>query len=453
MKNPLEFIAEYFNRFSVFIKLAVIGILALLLLIPSEMIKSTIFERQLLSIEAKEEVGSKWARQQKLTGPILSVPLIYEKEKSGEMIQETKYYHLLPEDLQIQGTIDPELLKRGIYQVAVYRSTLNYSGHFQISAEMDLAHLKSILWDDATISFGLTDLRGIEEEVNLTWNGQQFPVKPGIGSQHLSGPGFGVKLEDQSLQIGDNVPFQLDLKIKGSENLSFVPVGRITQVSIQSNWVSPKFNGNFLPNKRDLGEHGFSAEWKVLELNRNFPQSWTGGSYFPELNSSDFGIDLLVPLDDYQKSMRSAKYALMTIALTFLMFFLVEILGKRKIHPFQYGMVGLALCLFYILLISIAEHSGFDLAFVLSTVAIVAMISLYSIPLFKSTKFTLVLTTLLLVLFGFLFVNLQLQEFALLMGSVGLFLILGATMYLTRNIDWNNLHLINPEKNKNPLGT
>ena len=179
----------------------------------------------------------------------------------------------------------------------------------------------------------------------------------------------------------------------------------------------------------------------MLQLNRNFPQSWIDTGEAEKLQNAAFGVDLILPLDDYQKSMRSAKYAIMTIVLTFLIFFLVEILNGRKIHPFQYTLVGLALSLFYILLISISEHTNFNLAYAISTCAIVGMISLYSMSVFKMPKLSMLLVATLIGIYGFLFVTLQLADYALLMGSIGLTIILAITMYFTRNINWYKLNI------------
>jgi inner membrane protein len=192
-----------------------------------------------------------------------------------------------------------------------------------------------------------------------------------------------------------------------------------------------------------VSENGFEATWKVLELNRNYPKQWTGSNHSTQLSESAFGVDLILPLDDYQKSMRSAKYAVMTIALTFLIFFLVEILNGRKIHPFQYILVGLSLCLFYILLISISEHTNFNIAYLISAVGVVAMIGLYSLSVFKNMRLTFLLLVTLTSIYGFLFITLQLADYALLMGSIGLAIILAVTMYATRNINWYKLSITN----------
>jgi inner membrane protein len=253
--------------------------------------------------------------------------------------------------------------------------------------------------------------------------------------------GVTVDLPGTQDKIGRKVDFEFLLDLRGSQNMSFVPIGNITEVNMQSGWESPSFNGNFLPDTREPNSDGFKANWLILQLNRNFPQSWIETDQSAKMQELAFGVDLILPLDDYQKSMRSAKYGVMTIALTFLVFFLVEILNKRKIHTFQYILVGLALCLFYILLVSISEHTNFNFAFGISAMGIVLMITLYSLSIFKVMKLMFLLMFTLVGIYGFLFITLQLADFALLMGSIGLTLILGATMYFTRKINWYKLNI------------
>jgi inner membrane protein len=273
------------------------------------------------------------------------------------------------------------------------------------------------------------------------WDGSAVAVEPGIQLSNLAHSGITVMLPEDGLLHDKNHAFSFDLKLRGSQNLSFVPLGRTTEVSIQSPWESPSFTGNFLPDWREINQDGFRARWKIFELNRNLPQSWIDTDLSAKMNDSAFGFDLLLPLDDYQKSMRSAKYAGMTIALTFLVFFLVEVLNKRKIHPFQYILVGLALCIFYVLLVSISEHSNFNFAYIISALGTISMISLYSLSVFKKRKLSIVLLVTLFGIYCFLYVTLQLSDYALLMGSFGLMLILGITMYFTRKINWYQLNI------------
>jgi inner membrane protein len=329
--------------------------------------------------------------------------------------------------------------------VVVYKSDLDLAGDFDLKLDIDSTNLKEIQYQNAYLNIGISDLRGIQNKIEFHWGEDNLAVEPGTKISTILRSGINIKLPNLKDQIGDKVNFQFKLDLQGSQNLSFIPLGSSTEVNLQSSWNSPSFNGNFLPDARSVSDSGFSAEWSILQLNRNFPQSWTKGISNETLESAAFGMDLLLPLDDYQKSLRSAKYASMTIALTFLIFFLVEVLNQRKIHPLQYALVGISLILFYTLLVSISEHSNFNLAYGISTLGVVAMISLYSISIFKKAKVVLLLTLILGGIYGFLFVTLQLADYALLMGSIGLSIILGGTMYFTRNIDWYKLNFETPE--------
>ena len=438
--TPIEKVNNWIKK-SVTLKLITITILMLLLLIPASMIKLIISEREQLNNLVIAEVSSKWAGSQQINGPILTIPLIYEYEIDEKVINTTKNWYVLPENLKINGSILPQKLRRGIYEVVVYKSNLLISGDFVLDQQLDNKNLKEIRYEQAFLTIGISDLRGIKNQINLKWDKQNLNVEPGSKLSNLIYSGVTVDLPNIENITDKSIDFEFSLNLQGSQNMSFVPIGSVTEVMINSTWESPSFNGNFLPDSRKLNKDGFTANWKILQLNRNFPQSWIETNQIEKMNASSFGVDLILPLDDYQKSMRSAKYAVMTIALTFLIFFLVEILNKRKIHPFQYALVGLALCLFYILLVSITEHSNFNFAYGISTMAIVSMITLYSLSVFNRPKLIVLLTSTLVGIYGFLFVTLQLADYALLMGSAGLTLILGATMYFTRNINWYNLNL------------
>lgn len=442
--NPFEKINQLIRN-SVSLKLVTITILMLLLLVPAAMVESIIQEREQLNNEVSNEVSSKWADRQQLNGPVLTIPLTYELEEDGKKTAITRYWHLLPQSLTIDGEVLPEKLKRGIYEVVVYQSALEVFGEFLLNGQPDPENLKAIQYDQAFLTIGISDLRGIKNQIDLNWNGQALPVQPGSKLPDLIYSGITIHLPDLSEMSGQKVTFGFSLNLQGSKNLSFVPLGNTTKVTLKSPWPSPSFDGNFLPDERTLGDDGFTASWSVLQLNRNFPQTWIGNDQKKQIEASAFGVDLLLPMDDYQKSYRSARYAVMTIALTFLIFFLVEILHKRKIHPFQYALVGLALCLFYILLVAISEHLDFNTAYGISSVAIVAMISLYALSVFKKLNLSFLLIATLSGIYGFLFVTLQLADYALLMGSAGLTLILAMTMYFTRNINWYHLNRENDQ--------
>jgi inner membrane protein len=413
----------------------------LLLLLPASMIKGIIKERENQNIEAVAEVSDKWAGSQEINGPILTIPITYTTMDGLKEKQVTKNWNILPNDLKIDGTVIPEKLKRGIYEVVVYKSKLKVNGNFDLDQQLDTSGISQIHYDKAFITMGISDLRGIKNQIQFKWNKKTLKIEPGSSLSPIITSGVTVKIPDLNDSIKSVIDFDFSLDLQGSKQLSFLPLGGNTEVHLSSPWEAPSFNGQFLPDNRKVTKDGFEADWKVLELNKNFPQSFIGNGTAQLMKQASFGVDLIVPLDDYQKSFRSVKYAAMTIALTFLIFFLIEILNNQRIHPFQYALVGLALCLFYILLVAISEHSDFNIAYGFSTFGIVAMILLYSLSIFKAKRMTWILISLLILIYGFLFVTLQLTDYALLMGSIGLVIILAATMFFTRKVDWYNLKI------------
>lgn len=346
--------------------------------------------------------------------------------------------------MDISGVIKPERRNRGIYEIVVYNSKLDISGQFTklFLAELDIP-IKDIQIEKAQLTIGINDLRGIEKQINLNWNNNHISFNPGVASNDvvMTGINAGIPINPQDSSVY-NFSFSLDLK--GSQLLYFTPVGKVTDISISSTWQSPSFNGAFLPDIRNVSDSGFVAKWNVLHLNRNYPQVWTGSKH--SIGESAFGIDLLLPVDNYQKSYRSIRYAVLFIGFTFLVFFFIEVLNKVFIHPIQYILVGIALVVFYTLLLAISEYFNFNFAFILSALATLLLIAGYVKAILKSTKLTYLLSGILLVLYTFIFVIIQLQDFALLIGSIGVFLILGLVMYFSRKIDWYNLNM--NEKNE-----
>lgn len=443
--NPLTFFERVNNwlKQSITIRLFTIGILILLLLIPVSMVESLIREREARQAEAIVEVSSKWGEQQTVFGLVLSVPYktyskVYDGEKTDKfkLIESREYAHFLPEELDIKGDISPEIRYRGIYEVIVYNSKINLTGNF---SRPNLDEWKidknNILWDDAFISLGLSDLRSIQENISLKWNDKQYYFNPGIESSDVIGNGISTRVPiNQSDSLKTKIDFSLNLNFNGSSGLNFIPLGKLTKVSINSKWQNPSFIGAFLPDKREINKDGFTANWEVLHLNRSYPQSFRGS--VQGIQESSFGVNLIVPVDEYQKSMRSAKYAVMFITLTFLIFFFVQILNGVKIHPIQYIIVGLALCVFYTLLIALSEHISFKFSYLISSVSIICLITLYAKSIFDNKKLTTLIGLILTALYLFIYSIIQMEDYALLMGSVGLFIVLATIMYLSRKIDW-----------------
>jgi len=228
--------------------------------------------------------------------------------------------------------------------------------------------------------------------------------------------------------------FEMELVLNGSEDLSVEPLGKTSRVTMKSDWPDPGFTGAFLPANRQVTSQGFTADWQVTHLNRNFPQQWIDGKY--STHEAKLGVELLIPVDHYQKSMRSAKYAILFIALNFIIFIFIEIKSKTRIHPFQYTMVAFALLIFYVLLTSIGEQTGFNLAYLVSALAVTSLISWYAYNILKNARTVAWVTLLQTGLYLFLFTILQLQDYALLAGSIGLFIILAMIMKASQKIKW-----------------
>lgn len=430
---------------NIYFKVGTIVIITLLLLIPASMIRSLIHERETTQNEAISEVSSKWAEQQTISGPFISIPYyryvkeISPKDSTEKIVQIKDYIHILPSQLKISGNINPEKRHRGIYEIVVYNSKLDIAGTFN---KFDLAALdiqpKNILFDKAEFVIGINDLRGIEEQVTLSWNKDKVSFNPGVSSNDVVNSGINALLNINP-NDSSNYNFNLSLDLKGSQLLYFTPVGKVTDISLTSEWANPSFNGAFLPDSREVTEKGFTANWNVLHLNRNYPQIWTSSRH--SISQSSFGIDLLLPVDNYQKSYRSIRYAILFIAFTFIVFFFIEVLNKVFIHPIQYILVGVALIVFYTLLLSISEHLNYNLAFIVSALATLLLIAGYVRAILKSAKLALLISGILTVLYTFIFVIIQLQDYALLIGSIGVFIILALVMYFSRKIDWYNLNL------------
>ena len=423
-------------RNSISFKIFSVGFLALLMLIPTGMIQDLIRERQFRSEEAIQEINSKWAKSQFLIGPVISIPYYEEFLNEKNEIKSTKVYaHFLPKKLDYSGKLNSQKRKRGIYESVLYEADLSVNGKFE---NPDFAALKidaeDVLWDEALIAFGITDLRGINDQVSFSLNDTTIEMKPGVPVKNIMQSGISNTFDIRKFQQEGGINFSAKVSVNGSENLQFFPIGETTEINLTSDWPHPSFNGSFLPDSHNITPQGFDANWKILQLNRNFPQQWTGSQY--NISGSSFGLEMMLGVNQYQKNERSAKYGFLIIALTFLIFFFMEVINKRRIHPIQYLLVGFALSIFYTLLLSFSEKMDFGTSYLLSSIAVIGLITVYVHAFIKKIKFTSMLSGVLMLLFGFIFIILQLQDYALMFGSIGLFLILAVVMFTTRKIDW-----------------
>lgn len=416
-------------------KFMVIGVLSLLLLIPASMIRELIRERETRNEEARKEISDSWSDPQTITGPYLSIPteLLEKGGRKDGIFKDT--YQLLPDQLHIEGEVVPIEKKRGIFTAVVYQSTLNLSGTFRLQdAPVTLGSQEKTGEKVIYLCIGLSDLRGIGNGSSIVLNEESFEMMPGIYNSDLTDKGIHVPLPAAAFTGTGSLDFRITLELKGSAELFITPIGKTTEVHLVSTWPDPSFTGNFLPVQKQIRPDGFEASWEVNYLNRNYPQGWYDDAF--NVNTSAFGVHFLVPVDHYQKSERSVKYAFMFIALSFLVFFLTEIIMKIRIHPIQYLLVGFALIVFYTLLVSLSEQIGFNLAYMISTLSITLLVGFYMRSGTASGKVGWISALLLLALYGFLFTTLQLQELSLLMGSIGLFVILAVVMVVSRKINW-----------------
>ncbi|HLP93502.1 MAG TPA: cell envelope integrity protein CreD [Saprospiraceae bacterium] len=424
---------NFFQRNQITMKGALIFLLMLALLIPTSMVESLIVERESRKNEAFQEVSSKWGGQQTIVGPVLVVP--YENTvypTDGDKVRTvTEYAYFLPDDLNISSQVSPEKRYRGIFEVVLYGSKVQLDGVFNpLEVQKLIPENAPIFWDKAVLVLGIPDLRGLDDQVKLNWNDQELVFEPGVPAPDLTNSGIHVPL---SIKPDARHPFRIELELKGSDYLFFTPVGKMTKVKMSAPWKDPSFTGAFLPDEKNITAEGFDATWKVLNLNRNFPQQWVGNQAY-SFQESAFGVSFLLPVDNYQKSTRSVKYAILFIGLTFLTIFFIELGQKKRVHPFQYALIGLALVIFYTLLVSISEHTSFNLAYLIAGTMTVGLASIFARSLFQSGKMALVVGGTMTLLYGFLFVVLQLQDYALLIGSLGLFAILAVVMYVSRRV-------------------
>jgi inner membrane protein len=439
---------ERFNRWiseSISIKLASIGFLVLILLIPASWIEQLMQERQGRAESVMLEVSDKWSGPQTLSGPILVIPFkiqtrIDHGKEGVEIVESTARYFFLPETLDITGEINPEVLHRGIFDAVVYSSQIAVNANFSKPDFKTLGIAESnVQWKDSYMIFSINDLRGISENPVYTVGDKGKSTEPSnnLGVTIGSNPGDQTNgiVAKLGWQSADDFEGKTTVKLglKGSQELKFVPTGKTTEVKLAGPWPDPSFDGVFLPTSRTISKKSFAAGWKILHYNRPFSQQWTGDT---NLAGSEFGVKLLVPVDQYQKSIRTSKYGVLVILLTFIALFLVEITHKIRIHPFQYILIGVALIIYYTLLISISEQVGYNIAYWIATVATVALISFFSRSFLQSKLLVRIFTALLLIFYTFIFVIILQQDFSLLIGSIGLFLIVGALMYFSRKVKW-----------------
>ena len=441
------------NR-NLLIKLGAIGLLIILLMIPILMIDGMVEERQSLRDEVLRDIARSSSHSQTVTGPLLVVPYrktlrewkthaqsgeryLEESERSGRL-------YFLPERFTLGGTVTTELRSRGIYQARLFHSNSRLAGHFEVPANFGIREdVGDYRFGEPFVSVGISDIRGIKNNLVLEQGGRKLVFQPGSATSILgAGVHAPLPLAVADIHQGQRLDFAFDLLLQGTGELNIVPVGRETLVDLSADWPHPSFIGAYLPSEREITGKGFTARWQTSFFATNLEEvlnACSAGEQCRDLHSRYFGVSFVDPVDQYLKSDRALKYALLFILLTFAGFFLFEVLKRLAVHPVQYGLVGLSLAMFYLLLLSLAEHMAFAQAYLLAASACVLLIGFYVSHVLHSwlrgAGFTLALAA----LYGMLYALLSAEDYALLMGSLLVFGLLSVVMVLTRKLDWYGL--------------
>jgi inner membrane protein len=434
-KSALRSIMDWFRE-SITVKLVFIGFLILVLLIPSSLIDDLIRERSGRQDEMIRDIADKWSGSQVIKGPVLIIPYrktikVTEAGKEGtKEVIETLY--ILPENLRVKAALNPETLHRGMFDAVVYNSSIKLSGNF--------AKADQLMLDKAKLTFSISDLKGLKNNPVITAAGQHVTAEPSF---------TGHEVFKNSLQTNINLTattdgaftFDYTLDLKGSQDLHFLHLGKTTDVEVSGNWPSPSFDGRYLPDSRHIDAQGFAAKWRMLYYNRPFPQQWVNDNDLlddeKKQEDATFGVKLRLPVDQYQKTTRTSKYAILIILLTFISLFLTEVIRKQRIHPFNYVLIGAAMIIYYTLLLSFSEQVGYNLAYLIASVSTIVLISVFIASLLKNKIAAALFALILSIFYIFIYVIIQLEDLALMIGSIALFIITGMLMYFSRKINWD----------------
>lgn len=449
------------QRFRLLFKLLLIVGIIILLLLPQAMLMGLIGERVGWRTTAYESIGQSWPGGQTLAGPLIVLPYSYDQtvvetvkdaqdkeKKVTKLVKTQEYFYLIPKQLDVNSQLASSIRYRGIYQVPIYSNQLSVKGHFETQALVDFFagfKNKKVQFEQPFLSVLVNDQRGIASTPSLTWQTTKLAFKPSANLGNAAG--MHVNLPELNRTANESLPFEFNLELRGMANMAFALLSENSNLTLQSNWLHPKFTGELLPETREITDKGFKAVWRTSAFSYNVQNSINAaqGGQYAELLNHAVGFELLQPVDVYQQSERSIKYAFLFIVLTFTVLILFELIKKLRIHPVQYTFVGLALIVFYLLLISLSEHLDFTTAYLIATLASTGLLTLYFSAILKSRRLGLLLGGGLLVLYGLLYMILQTEDNALLMGSILIFAILAGLMLATRHLDWydlTNSHLL-----------
>jgi inner membrane protein len=422
-------------------KIGLIGLIVVGLMIPLSMLRGLIAERSQMRNQAVATVAKGWGGSLSAGGPIIRVPFDVErKSRTGEISIESHQLYILADDLKVQATLEHAATRRvGIYGVPVYLVHINLSANFRMSEVLVAAETgpyadMTLHWKEARIRLPLSDVRSVREIGSATVGQHLLTFGPALANGI---PGVEAKIDLSEFFQHENLPFSAQLILAGSESVNFLPTAAKSTLELQSNWPDPQFQGAFLPSQYHVDSHGFQAQWQVLALNRAFAQSWVDNQVdAAKLASAEYGVGLFQSVDVYQRSERAVKYALVFIALTFLSFLAWEALAQMAVHPVQYGLIGLALSTFYLLLIALSEHLPFWLSYWLGAAALAALLGFYISGALDSVRSGAIVALIMSLVYGLLFMLVLSESYSLLIGAIALFAVLATVMIATRKLRW-----------------
>lgn len=419
-----------------------IFLLIAILLIPLAMIAKTIDERARTSRQTEDELIGEYGGRQIIGGPIIVIP--YKSKVLDDRGRFVKYEnhraYFLPETLKISGELIPEIRSRGIYDFLLYKADFNISGSFK---RPDFSSLKNsadvINWDEAYIEVEISNMKGFRNKPEILVNGEIKSLDTELTRSGVFNGGLFSKFDlDASV---NTIEFETNLAIQGGNSVRFIPLGDTTEVNITSTWNDPSFFGEWLPTERLVTEEdGFKAKWYVMSFSRDFASVMDESKTdYNQFSNSYFGVKMMIPVDIYLMTERCVKYGVLFLILPFLTFFLFEIFSKVKVHPFHYLFVGITACLFFLLLIALSEHFTFLTAFIAGVLAVCGLITYYSCYFLKSIKRGVVIFPVMVLAYFFMYMMINSQDYALLMGTLGIFTIVAGVMIATKRVDWYSI--------------
>jgi len=431
----------------------ILGGMILCFLIPLMMVSSLIEERSISRDSATDEMSGKWGKSQNIVGPILVIPYNVRIPNSGSAKNKEKwdyvtdYAYILPDEIFYSTDLKTELRKRSIYETPLYSGNVKISGKFGAIGPKDFPQETTyIYFEDARVIFSVSDIKGVGSNLKFVWGAKNKSLMPGTKTNF-----FPVGLHSPVSVNTDVVDmnFTIDLELKGSTSLLIAPIGKNSKISMKADWKDPSFVGNILPKDRTISEAGFHAIWETSYFARNYPQIIfsMNESIIESILGSASGVDLVLPVDYYHKIQRSVKYGVLFLVTSFSLFFLMEIFGGIVLHPIQYLLIGSAMLVFYILNLSLSEHIGFLLSYMIASLAVTLLIGYYAGNVFRNQKKGFIAGGFYLVLYSFLYVILSSEDQALLLGSIALFFVISAIMHFTRKIDWYQFGTAKVDKN------